>query len=80
MNVKSAAADCLDYLISEKIPDDTSKSGKGHLYYMIGMIRDGSITGNKAHRWLGYIQGCLVVHGVATLEDMKKVNLESYKR
>jgi hypothetical protein len=39
-----------------------------------GRLDDDRMTREKAHRWLGYIQGCIVAGGGATLEDMKRVN------
>lgn len=35
------------------------------------------VTGNKAHRWLGYGQALLVVHGAITLEQAKMANKQA---
>ena len=41
-----------------------------HLRWMISQIRDGTVTGEKSHRWLGFIQGVLI------REDHFRVNEE----
>jgi hypothetical protein len=41
---------------------------------MLCKVVDGDITGEKAHRWLGWAQCAVVNSGAATLEDMKKIN------
>ena len=51
-----------------------------HLLWMLNGIQLQYITGNKAHRWLGYIQGMLVAHGIVSLDDMKKLNQMSTRR
>ena len=45
-----------------------------HLLDMIAAIEDGKVTGEKAHRWLGWIQGVVCCRGGATLEEMKEIN------
>ena len=40
-------------------------------------IESGEVTGEKAHRWLGYLQGVLVATGGTSLEEMKMVNLRA---
>lgn len=34
-------------------------------------------TNEKAMRWIGWLQACIVMGGGATLEDMKRINKES---
>lgn len=48
-----------------------------HAVWMLLEIYWKKIDGNKAHRWLGWAQCLLVVHGRATLEQMKQANLEA---
>lgn len=43
-----------------------------HLAWMIEQIPH--LSENKAMRWLGYIQGALVMAGFATLQEMKHVS------
>jgi hypothetical protein len=45
-----------------------------HLIDMIDKIEAGEVSGEKAHRWLGWIQGVVCCRGGATLDEMKAVN------
>lgn len=46
-----------------------------HLSDMLDKIESGEVAGEKAHRWLGWVQGVVCCRGGATLEEMKAVNL-----
>lgn len=48
-----------------------------HAVYMLLQIYWKKIDGNKAHRWLGWAQCLLVMHGLTTLEQMKQANMEA---
>ena len=56
------------------LPDEHDQYGKDHLKNMLTQLELGTISGEKAHRWIGWIQGCVCVGGGATLEDMKMIN------
>lgn len=45
-----------------------------HLRDMIEKIESGEVADEKAHRWLGWIQGVTCCYGGATLDEMKLVN------
>jgi hypothetical protein len=45
-----------------------------HLAAMLTSIENGSVSGEKAHRWLGWVQGVVCCRGGATLEELKSVN------
>lgn len=45
-----------------------------HLFDMIAAIENKEVTGEKAHRWLGWIQGVVCCRGGASLDEMKEVN------
>ena len=60
-------------VLSSSVYGDNSTSIE-HLEEMLMAIETGMIDGEKAHRWLGWIQGVVVCRGGATLEEMKKVN------
>lgn len=45
-----------------------------HLLDMINAIETEKVTGEKAHRWLGWIQGVVCCRGGASLEEMKEIN------
>lgn len=48
-----------------------------HCGWMLNEIVVGNVTGEKAHRWLGYAQGVLCANGVADLDSCKYANLFS---
>lgn len=77
MNVVRVAGVLRDYA-NDKLEDDDINlfefGEKTHLIYMCNKILSGEVTGEKAHRWIGWIQGCLYMNGVASLEEMKLVN------
>jgi hypothetical protein len=56
-----------------------SETGTGmpHYLWMLRGITNGYIQHEKAHRWLGYVQGALVSRNIVSLNDMKQLNHES---
>lgn len=48
-----------------------------HLHQMLDQIESGQVTGEKAQRWLGWIQGVLVARGIGTFEQMRTMNAEA---
>jgi hypothetical protein len=42
-----------------------------HQHYLLLEVAEGRITGEKAHRWVGYAQGYLVNDGILSLNDVK---------
>ena len=59
---------------SVSIADGNDATSIEHLYDMIIAIESGEVAGEKAHRWLGWIQGVVCCRGGATLEEMKEIN------
>lgn len=59
---------------TEKFNPDASKE---HLHAMLDKIESGEVSGDKAHRWLGYIQGVLVATRNGTVKDFGGVNKRS---
>lgn len=45
-----------------------------HLRWMVEEMSKGEMSGDKTMRWLGYIQGALVMCAMANLEDMKELS------
>lgn len=45
-----------------------------HIVMMLQKIELGEVTGEKAHRWLGWAQCATVAGGVGTLETMTDIN------
>lgn len=75
MNVHTVAVEILAALEeSVTVERDDSGMSVNHAAWMLQGIASGYVQHEKAHRWLGYAQGLLVVHGAATLEQMKEVN------
>ena len=74
MNTKIAAHDLWKLVDKSALPDKHDEYGKDHLKYMLNRIMIGVVEDEKAHRWLGWVQGCICVGGGATLEEMKKIN------
>lgn len=50
-----------------------SGTSAGHLSFMVEKMMAG-MSQDKTMRWLGYIQGCLVYSGLATLDEMKEIS------
>jgi hypothetical protein len=74
MDTKVAAEGMFTYVDSADLPDEHPEYGKDHLRYMLVKMIEGEIEGEKAHRWLGWVQGCVCVGGGASLEELKMVN------
>ena len=74
MNIAATANAMVEMILMADLPDGGDSYGKDHLLMMANKIMDGEVTDDKAHRWLGYIQGVLVSHDGGTLEDMMKAN------
>lgn len=74
MNTKIAARDLWELVDKSELPDKHDEYGKDHLKYMLNKIMLGEVEGEKSHRWIGWVQGCLCVGGAATLEEMKLIN------
>ncbi len=74
MNTKIAARDLWKLVDKSKLPDKHDEYGKDHLKYMLDKLMLGDIEGEKAHRWIGWVQGCICVGGGADLETLKRIN------
>ncbi len=76
MDIKKAAVAMRPFLqrckpMGSNERDETSIE---HLTEMLDAIESGKVNGEKAHRWLGWVQGVVCCRGGATLEEMKAVN------
>jgi hypothetical protein len=56
----------------EVLGEDATSSS--HLYDMLDAIEQGTVTDNKAHRWLGWAQGVICCRGGASLDQLKEIN------
>lgn len=80
MNIKHAAnimRDLINKSWNLEESGDNDSSSKSHLLGMCRKIEIGAVSGDKAHRWLGWIQGCVYIGCGGTLDDMKRINKES---
>lgn len=58
-------------ILSSVEDPDTSETGASHLLWMLNEIQDGcnDMSETKRHRWLGYIQGVMVMKNLITVDD-----------
>lgn len=54
--------------------NDYSSTGLRHVEWMLDRIEAGDVSGEKAHRWLGWAQCAIVSAEAGTLEEMKAIN------
>lgn len=73
MKLKLAAEKCKEFISATENNVHNGCTNE-HLTFMIDSMVSGAVSGEKAHRWLGYLQGVLVATGAASLEQMKDVN------
>ncbi len=57
--------------------DTDHASSPGHVAWMLVQCIHfrRTLKGEKAHRWLGFVQGCLLAHRHATLDELKLANM-----
>ena len=78
MDIKKAASKTAALIPTcYDLPVTDDEYGKDHLFEMVEKITTGEITGEKAHRWLGWVQACVCIGSDASLDDLKKINFES---
>ena len=76
MDVSKAAMFTLNCIKCDDFPSLQDNAGKEvtHAVWMLSGITMNYIKREKAHRWLGYAQALLVVHGKIDLDDAKECN------
>jgi hypothetical protein len=75
MNIKLAAKYTSELIDGAKgLARDDPETGRQHLHVMAAKIVSGEVTGEKAHRWLGWMQACIVLGDGSTLKEMKEIN------
>lgn len=50
------------------------KATVAHLLYMNARIQEGTVAGDKAHRWLGWLQAVVYLSGAASHEAIQQIN------
>lgn len=58
----------------DKLPAQHPYYGKDHIDFMLSEIIQERVTGEKAHRWLGWAQCAICMSGGATLPELKDIN------
>lgn len=78
MDIKIAAKE------TSKLIDDCTlfnpgkpNASKEHMREMVAKIVSGEVSGEKAHRWLGWLQACIYVSSDVTLDELKLINYEA---
>lgn len=74
MNIDKVTQDLiLLILLDNTLEVDTPDIGTRHLLRMLNDLREEKVTGSKAQRWVGYIQGVLITKGVTSVNEMRKL-------
>ncbi len=74
MNIKKAAEATRALCQPQRPIRDPDGDQMCHAVWMLDGIIKGYIQYEKAHRWLGFAQGIIVMRGIATVDDMKFAN------
>lgn len=74
MNIIKATLATSRLIEKTGLPANDPSYGKDHLTEMCEKIIAGEITGEKANRWIGWVQCAICIGGGATLADLKKIN------
>ena len=77
MDIILATIDTQRLIYNAVLPEHHSAYGKDHLNDMCAKIINKEIQGEKAHRWLGWIQCAICIGGGATLGNLKGINSSS---
>lgn len=72
MNVSLAARRMIPNIYLH--PNDDPATGREHIHMMLDKIITGKVRGDKAHRWLGWVQACVYMSDAMTLEELKDLN------
>jgi hypothetical protein len=75
MNVIAAATQMRKYMVYLP-PEENNDNwvGRKHVTEMIEKIEKGEVAGEKAQRWLGWIQCAVYFYGGATSKELSEIN------
>lgn len=59
----------LEVLNTKSENDPDHPTSRHHLAWMLDELVSDTMSETKKHRWLGYIQGCMVCQGLINVED-----------
>lgn len=81
MSIVKAARRTRNHLPPDKIwnsrPEkDTQFKTTSHIHWMLNGIIDGYVTGEKAHRWLGFAQGYMIHADIINAERLIEISKE----
>jgi len=81
MDTMKAASDTCNCVNTKEYPAARGREGNTveHAVWMLAGICLGYVQHEKAHRWLGYAQGIIVMSGMLNLEQVKGINSGSWK-
>jgi hypothetical protein len=75
MNTKRVAEIMIPLILGTNgLPKTHHEYGKTHLIEMCLKIYDGSVFGDQANRWIGWIQAAICIAGGITVEKLKEIN------
>jgi len=74
INIILAAERTKEFLPVPDTAVDIESVTSSHLEYMLESIISSKVKNEKAHRWLGWVQGIICCKGAATLTQMKNIN------
>ena len=80
--IQHAAAAMHDYIANAweiRAGDVPQPCDRQHLFWMIGKILDGEVTGEAAHRWLGWIQYGACLSGTIGLDQLRDLNRDIFR-
>ena len=76
MDIRLTALLMEPYIALSTAPDHHITIGKDHLHFMIHEIIEGGIDGDRAQRWLGYVQGICVAFDIP-LDTIQLINSQT---
>lgn len=84
MFANAHGAQVMELDLPRRVQDKDNPWLLGHCCWMLDQILikreaegEPQVIGERAHRWLGYVQGVLITRGVAKLHELETVNREA---
>lgn len=76
MDLRAAAQDTRKFLTRCKTVNALGGEATSieHVAGMLTSIETGAVSGEKAHRWLGWAQAVICMRGGAALDELKSIN------
>ena len=74
MDLKKVSEEMIPLILKSNLVELHPEYGKNHLFEMCNKIYNGVVTGEKAHRWIGWIQAVICISGGSSLEKLSEIN------